>query len=293
MKDLGPKVTQLSGREILVTDEDRAKAFWLIQKYTSVGYLRRMFSLYANFVAGYEDFARREAERVVFHRDSLTSFYDYQASLRDGIDLLERGYKTGYSPVFDGCFFSEALNGRRFEFGFENEEIGFRARAPHVGLYAWAEVAIHMSVKVRRTLRAQWAFPRILDPAFVTFPFPAPLPPAPAPQGAVVSTGKEIPKSGIWQPTTTPASSPQYLWAGLSAPRGTRPTERLDYPDDPGGYGDDSTPAYTDYEYAAEPAEWRLLWEDHRYEGGHIPDESEYLDPSTEPPPWPPLVPLP
>ncbi len=293
MKDLGPTVTKISGREIQVTELDRARAFWLLQKYTSVSYLRRMFSLYANFVAGYEDFSRREKERVEFHRENLTHYYTYQAYLREGLDLLERGYKSGYSRIESGCFFEEYLTGRRFDGGFEHEEIGFRARTPHVDLYAWGDVASGLRTKVWYTLNAKWAFPRILDPIYITFPFPATLPPAPAPQGAAVTTGKEIPKSGIWQPTTTPAGSPQYLWAGLYAPRGTRPTERLDYPERPAGHGYKLKPAHTNYEYAAEPTEWRLLWEDHRYEGGHIPDESEYLDPSTEPPPWPPLVPQP
>jgi len=291
MKDLGPKVTTISGREIQVTDQDQARAFWLLQKYTSLGYLRRMFSLYANFVAGYEDFARRQKEHVEFYRENLTYYFKYQAHLKEGLDLLERGYKSGYSPIWSGCYFKEYLTGRRFEGGFEHEEIGFRFPAPHVGLYAWGDVALRMRTKVWYTLNTEWAFPLILEPTYVTFPFPATLPPAPAPQGAAVSTGKEIPKSGIWQPMTTPSGSPQYLWAGLYAPRGTRPTERLDYPDDPGGFGYEPTPAYTDYEYGTEPTEWQMLWEDHRYEDGHIPDESEYLDPSTEPPPWPPLVP--
>ena len=88
MKDLGPKVTTISGHEIQVTEQDRARAFWLLQKYTSVSYLRRMFSLYANFVAGYEDFARREKERVEFHRENLTHYYTYQAYLKEELIFL-------------------------------------------------------------------------------------------------------------------------------------------------------------------------------------------------------------
>ena len=39
------------------------------------------------------------------------------------------------------------------------------------------------------------------------------------------------------------------------------------------------------------PTPWDLPWEDDRYKGGKVPDEeSVYLDPGTEPPPWPPLV---
>jgi len=69
-----------------------------------------------------------------------------------------------------------------------------------------------------------------------------------------------------------------------------RAVTRLDYPEVLGGK--DPQTAITNYVYEAEPTRWDLLWEDDRYKDGKVPDEeAAYLDPSTEPPPWPPLVP--
>jgi hypothetical protein len=75
MTDYGPKITKLTGNEIRVAADDRARAFWLIQKYSSLAYTRRMSVLFFNFVGGYEDFAKTKTAGVRFYRDSLTEFY--------------------------------------------------------------------------------------------------------------------------------------------------------------------------------------------------------------------------
>jgi Immunity protein 72 len=290
MTTYAPKRTTLTGNEIVLNTNDRARAFWLIQKYTSLAYTRRMSVLFFNFVGGYEDFVKNKSgSSVKFYRDNLTEFYKDQALLTKGLDLLERGYKVGYASIAQGCAFNDFLQGRRFEAGIENQEIGFRYKAPAVGLYAWADVAIHMSSKILTVLEAKLSFPQILNPFFVQ-PLPASLPLAPTPREPFVRTNDRVPTSGIWQPISVPSGCPNYLWAGRVAPPALRPTMRLDYPYFPGSGGEPPVPAHTAYACDPEPADWQLLWEDHRYEQGPPPNESEYLDPSTDPPLWAPQV---
>ncbi len=180
--------------------------------------------------------------------------------------------------------------GRPAEYGINFQDVGWQ-HYPHLseGLYAWAVVAAGMAAKVDKTLRGLWAFPDAARPDGVTFPLAGGLPPAPKPKGLSIKTGESVPVSGIWMPAL-PSGAPNYLWEGNNAWEGRRVTEEIDYPE----VVDEELPqaAKIDYEYDTEPRTWTLLWEDDRYKDGKVPDEeATYLDASTEPPPWPPVVP--
>jgi hypothetical protein len=275
--------TKLQGHELAISLDDRRQAFWLHQKFTSRTYMRHMAALFANFIAGYEDFVRQTPGAD--YRENLKEFLGYRAHLESGLRLVEAGQKIGYEDIFVGCFFFEYLSGRRFEFGSENEKIGWRYDGNHVGLYAWADIAIGMAWRTKWAISAQWAFPTMLAENTVGLPPAEQLPAIHVPYGPIIPTGQEIPVSGIWEPIATPGRCPAYFVAGSPAPEGRRATtknERLSPNDD----GTESL--LTLYEYDSEPTQWQLLWEDHRYEGGKDPDESLYLDAGTTPPPWPP-----
>jgi hypothetical protein len=71
---------------------------------------------------------------------------------------------------------------------------------------------------------------------------------------------------------------------------GKRVTKLLDYPKVESDT-DPREPRMT-YEYDTELTTWTLLWEDDRYKDGKVPDEeAAYLDASTAPPSWSPVVP--
>jgi len=280
----GFKATKLRGHELTSSLDDRRQAFWLHQKLTSRTYMRHMAALFANFVAGYQDFVKQTPGAD--YRENLVAFLEYRTRLESGLRLVEGGQKSGYEDIFVGCFFSEYLSGRRFEFGFENQIIGWRSDQNHVGLYAWADVAMNMARRTKWAISAQWAFPVVLSENAVGLPSAEQLPAIHVPYGPIVPTEKEIPVSGIWEPISTPGRCPAYLGAGWPAPEGRRAitkNERLE----PNGDGTESLE--TLYEYGTEPTQWQLLWEDHRYEGDKDPDESLYLDASTTPPPWRPV----
>src|ERR1700722_13145507 len=121
MIDYGAVVTKLQGTEIKVTESDRALAVWLIKKFSSLTYIRRMSSLYFNFVGGYEDFAKRKKTDAQFYRINLSNFFIFQSFLRKGLDLLEGGYTVGYPPIYRGSKWGGYLSGNRFEGGEINE----------------------------------------------------------------------------------------------------------------------------------------------------------------------------
>ncbi len=296
------KVTKLSGQEIVVSARELCAALWLIKKYTSLAYVRRMLGLYANFVAGYEEFVSKKTAGLRWYRQNLRNMYAYQSRIREGLDKIERGEGAGYEDVRRGCYLDDDLRSRRYDHGLSFQDIGWRDdcyQGPHVGLYAWADVAMRMARRVRRTLEVQWAFPRIVDPSRLPFndtPLDFELPPGlelepkPRAAGPKIATREPVPIRGIWLPLNVPSASPNYLVAWGTAPQAVRAAKRLDWP---AFRGPPPTPAYSEFGYAAVPCQWQLLWEDRRYEGGARPDESEYLDPTTEPPPWPPRAEVP
>jgi len=274
--------TKLQGHELAISLDDRRQAFWLHQKFTSLTYMRRMAALFANFIAGYEDFVRQTPGKDYI--DNLAEFRGYHAKLESGLRLVEDGQKIGYEDIYVGCFFFEYLSGRRFEFGFENQIIGWRFDGSHVGLYAWAEVAIGMAKGTKWAVSAQWAFPAVLSENAIGLPPAERLPAIHVPYGPVIVTGKVIPVSGIWEPISTPGRCPAYFVAGSPAPEGRRATTKVVFRD----INDDGTESsHTVYEYDTAPTEWQLLWEDHRYEGDEGSDESIYIDASTNAPAWP------
>lgn len=275
---------KLQGHELAVSLDDRRQAFWLHQKFTSLTYVRQLTALFAQFVAGYEGFVKQTPGAD--YRQNLAEFLKYRAHLQSGLRLIETGQKSGYEEIFTGCFFFEYLSGRRFEFGFENEKIGWRQDGNHVGLYAWAGVATGMAWRTKWAISAQWAFPQVLTENAVGLPPAEQLPGIHVPYGPVIPTDSEIPVSGIWEPVGTPGRCPSYLGAGWPAPKGRRATVKYEGLD----LNADGTESFvTHYEYGTEPTGWQLSWEDRRYQRDKDPDESLYLDETTTAPAWPPV----
>jgi hypothetical protein len=285
------KIIKLHGDELPVTDEMRAQAFWLIQRYTSYTYIHRMYQVYSAFVTGYEGYARADpSDHGKWHRDNLAVLYGRQVPLERGLDLLKMGKKIGYAYVREGLKFIDVFNSPRFGDYvpmYLANDIGYRKYpTPSVGLYAWIERAMAIADGTGCVLEFNSALPRILQHG--PFHFPPKLEPMPKPKGVRVRHKEEAPVSGIWLPVSFPNGCPGYLVAGKAAPAAARLAERLDYPAMEAGRWTPATPARSDYEYEPTPTDWELLWEDRRYQTGPIPDESAYLDETTEDPPYPP-----
>ena len=268
----------------------RAQVFWLLRKYTSLTYIKRMHELYAAFVVGYEEYVKTQ-DPTPWLRENMVDLLRFQIDFEHGIDRLTQGYQSGYRTILAGAGFGDYLGSPRFgDDHTMHEPIGYRIPPDEsVRLYAWADVAGGMAGKVWLTLAAEWSFPRILSPGFEPFAFPSSLAPLPTAKGPVAQPGGEIPVSGIWVPIDLASGCPNYLLVGDPAPKGQRANIRADRTGFPAGPKSPAVPARTDYGYIAAPTRWQLAWEDRRYRDARIPsDEVEYLDPATQPPPWPP-----
>jgi hypothetical protein len=163
MSKYDPQVTRLTGKEIPITPADIARAVWLAKRFTSLTYIQRMAALWSNFVAGYEEFTKRDLDpdNSIIHRAFLPDFFKYQAMLSEGIDLIRQHRSNGYVKVLFAGFFREEILGRPSDFGLSFQDIGWQIHPiPHEGLYAWAVVAANMCANVDKTLRGRMGLPR-------------------------------------------------------------------------------------------------------------------------------------
>lgn len=293
-----PTVTKLKGDEISVAEDMRVKALWLVQRYSSVAVIARTVDLLAQFLAGWEDYARRnQGGDAAWYRETFRVLFTHQAELEKGLELLRQGYSSGYGYVVAGLQTVDYLSSRRFmDPPIEFSALGyvdFPGRP--ASLFSWADRAITLGALIAITLEAKWAFPRIMDPFsgncyFGPVRFPSRLEPLPKRLEARIFSSEEVPVTGVWLPLDIPNACPNFLWAGRIAPQGMRLAERIVFAPLPAGPWTPARPERIRYLYTPKQTAWQLLWEDRRYQGGQVPDESEYLDESTDYPPYPPKV---
>lgn len=283
-----PKATALSGHELAVDEQTRARVFWLLRRYSSLAYIQRQYELCRAFLDGLEDAGKRSRpDASSWYIDKLSLLLPYRVAYEEGLKLLRRGFSAGYRKVLQGTQFAIDITGRAFDdglawvpFGHPRKFVGIAAQS--TGLFAWAARAQQMAQRTRLTLEASWAYQTfseadIVDGSAVTFSLP-PLPiPNPSP---TIQPGEEVPFSGIWVPTEIPNGCPNYLVQGWKAPAALMATKYVEWlvPGNPHGT----------YEYGRRPCKWQPAWTDIRYVGGRSPDESEFLDETTTDPPYPP-----
>lgn len=288
-----------SPAELAIDATTEAQVFWCLRRYSSLAYARRTEELLRKFIAGFDAWARQApADRTLFARQALSTLYDALAALEEAPGLLLTDQKTRAYAALDRAGFLGELEGPAFDNGLQWTEFGYGERErPSTGLFAWAERAITMTQRIRTTVRAQWAYTRILSegPPERVRPrrFPTPLPPLPSPDGPVIAAGEEVPITGVWVPIDIPNGCPNFLVEATEAPPATIESTRIDAPAWAGDEYSPPQPARTLYEYAQAPTRWRLAWEDIRYRTGIEPDESEFLDEDTALPNDPPVHPQP
>jgi hypothetical protein len=285
--------------ELIVTDVTRAEVFWCLRRYSSLAYADRAAELLRQFAGGFDRWARQAPpSRTGFSRQVLKTMYAYLAAFEEFPgELLGDRSTRAYDALERAAFLCE-IEGPAFEGGGPWFEFGYGGRLrPSVGLFAWAERAVDMATRIRFTVRADWAYTRILSEgppeAFRPRRFPARLDPLPAPDGPTIELGELVPITGVWVPLDVPNGCPNFLVANTPAPELTVEAQRVDTPAWPGSPEEPARPATVEYVYATRPTRWRLAWEDRRYRAGVEPDESEFLDEDNAFPAWPPVHPPP
>ncbi|MDC0674169.1 Imm72 family immunity protein [Nannocystis radixulma] len=294
-----PLVRPCDPDELIVTDAMRAEVFWCLRRYSSLAYANRAAELLRGFLGGFEAWARQAPPaRTGFSRQVLKTMYAYLAAFEEAPgELLGNRASRGYDALERAAFLCE-IEGPAFDGGGPWFEFGYGGRVrPSTGLYAWAERAVDMATRIRFTVRAEWAYTRILSEgppeAFRPRRFPPGLEPLPAPHGPTIATGEVVPITGVWVPVHVANGCPNFLVANNRAPELTVEAQRVDTAAWPGSPEEPARPATVEYVHATRPTSWRLAWEDIRYRAGVEPDESEFLDEDNALPAWRPVHPLP
>ena len=268
----------------MMNEVDRKKVFWLLKKYSSYTAWQALGDAYAEFVAAWE-YAMSHAKDVDVDSQNIgwtKKILDGQIAFEKGLPRLREGQRsvfrrtsTGYLRQAAGAisFINRIMDPEEFvldwmvnkdEVVAATNKLLLRGR----GLGAANEPGNELYEDERVASLGQQT---VFDPFFGPFNIPHQLSDVPAPTDITVNTGKELSHTGVWEPewtvspglikslTGTPAKLEKgcmnYLLAGTIAPK------------------------YKDGELDPEiNVTWRLIWADHRYEDGIIPEEeTEYL----------------
>jgi len=282
-----------SPAELAIDETARGQAFYRLRRYSSLTYVKQTTVLLQKFIGGFDAWARKSTpDDTFFARKALKALYPPLAALEEVPSLLLTNQKTAaYDAVMRAGFLGELL-GFGFDQGLQWVKFGFGLRRrPSTGLFAWAEKAVDMAARMRRTAAAEWNYTRLS--AERPAPPHAPLDRPPDADGPVVEHGDDVPITGVWLPIDVPNGCPNFLVEGVPAPTLSVETTRIDTEGWPGDASSPPMPARTEYLYSDVATRWRLAWEDIRYRAGVEIEEPEFLDEETELPAWPPVHSLP
>lgn len=263
----------------MMSEEDRKKVFWLLKKYSSYTAWKALGNAYAEFSAAFE-YAIRHAQPGLVG-SQITGWYkrilDGQIAFEKGLPLLRSGQRGVFRSVDTGflnyaadqiVFIQKIMDPEEYVFDWMKNKETVTQAADELIRCTSGLLSICEADDV--PLIAYGWNPK-LHPINGPFNFPPNLPDVPRATQKTVNTGDEVPTDGIWEPgwsnsngvaklfvsdaANVESGCMNYLLAGSVAPK---------YKDD---YGKPEL-----------DVGWRLIWEDHRYEGGTIPEEEkEYL----------------
>lgn len=281
-----PEITELDGNESAPDAATLAQIAWLLRGYTSHRYIARLRDELAGLASAFlqwqpsEDLVSPETVS-----DWARTLHDRIAGVQGVLGLLERGQAAQAYATLDeaiaGLEPRDARDESHFSLRFMTQLLGDAAQP-------WGERAGDMARRIATTLAGQWCSETVLAdrhslrmrPRHIPDALPA-MPPAKA-DAPTVKTGKKIPHTGLWVPTTLRNACPNFLVEGRAAPELRRACERLDYAATPAGGGEPSREAWSDYEYTDEPTVWRLVLADTRVHGEGAPGDAldDLLPPS-------------
>lgn len=275
----------------------RAKAFFLLKKWTSVTFLDHAIGLYREFLAAYArqldtpSSNQKELETLYVH-----SFLPRAAQMEDGMDLLRKGQdkRAAYCEIVAGGEFSDYLFGRAAsELAIETDPFFERLGAREVRFdspaiaedYVLGALNTHLSIETlkctagfdfsyrlaqksedgtRRTFQ-HWNYECLFQdpprPGWPTWPpgraYPPTLPPCPP--------RNESSQGEIVSDQEIPVEGIWEPWL---------PGDKVGCPNYflKGGIAHRYRLEGTDDEQVVR---WRLLWEDTRYQDGAVPAEEE------------------
>jgi len=272
-----------------MNDADQRKIFWLLKRYSSLAYW--------NYVAAFQREFLHVIEQVVQNHpdnDPTPGQIDiYKRSLDDVCNLDEglRRLASGDRSVFhrhtegylvwngDGYgLLMDLIRQNCSDYYGPDEYYPRGGELMRLALQANSARTSGLGVFEPEVGAAAWWYATwILLPENLpeyAFPNPLPLVPAPPEPTITVKTGKEVPVDGIYEPEGD-GTCMNYLLGGTTAPLVMRE------------YGEIHESIFHKGRFIRSveniPTSWHLIWEDHCYEDGTVPEEEkEYFLPLPE-----------
>ncbi len=278
-----PTVVEVDGNESAPDAATLAQMSWLLRRYTSLAYASRARDLFAGLTAAFLEWD--EADRYLtpkIAKDWALALHEHLEAFKRATDLLQKGGEAvaAYTALAQAVGGLEPLDPRddlHFSLTQVADAIGSKARA-------WGDRAGAMADRIARTLDGHWACDTILADRLSlrmrprSFPPNLPAMPVPDRKAPTIKTGKKVPTTGIWIPSTIRNACPNFLVEGQRAPDLRRACERLDYEATPAAGGEPASAAWSDFEWVDESTVWKLVWADTRYRDEGLEDESAMLD---------------
>jgi hypothetical protein len=294
------------------------QAFWLLQKYSSYTWKAEIAKHYTILIDSFEKTLRIPPTWfVVDNREKLVmrSFWDFQSQFEDGLAAIARGDKySGYAKIKEGFklpleFYYDPIGNKEqivLDSDHPHFKLGLRSDGVSLGIFRELSIGETMcSVSEGRRDKLWFAHEEILRfanpllhpiakqaaelniPLWIN-PNPPALPLAPEFE-VTITSGKEIPITGIWLPEPVQPYSVKernswriasetycmnYLVQGVSAPEMTCQELELLWFKDDAPYESQNRPDVR----LRQPVIWKLLWADDRYGENGIPaNEVDYL----------------
>lgn len=273
----------LTPKNFDISNEEKAKAVWLIKKYTSYVWIKRMKEALDAFSTEYEAYISMKGA-LEWRVKVLQVLQGSSAMIQDGLACFEKGeMQKGSDIILDGLYFREYLVDPHIELALNHFEIGCR-RLPQesVGIYRIAELALRMALETELSFSGAQTLPRILDDADLPEDISERIDPLAPISTKIIGFDEEITESGIWLPINHPFGCPNYFEAGYSENTFEYPETEIRTWENEEDYIKGSPPNKRNLVYDEMNGKFILLWKEDRYKKGRIPDESVYLDPSTE-----------
>ena len=263
-----------------MTQEDRQKIFWYLQRKTSYTAWKRVSDAFDKFAAIFELQVREEPLSKAKMGCWDTDWQGWYPTVLEGQVLYERGLRTlargdrtvwlyNDRGIFDdvstvaGNWYIELVNhGMHGDHFYEGKYLEQMTEAiKDYGSACAVTAAIVQPMMAETPAPELWS--TFWQDEFSRLPLPAKLPSVPVPATEIlVKTGENAPVFGIYEPQI-PDGCMNYLLAGVPAP----------------------TMWESDGTYATDrklSVIWRLIWEDTRYANGQIPPEESTYFPDDE-----------
>ena len=255
---------------VKMTEVDRQKIFWYLQRKTSYTAWKREVEIFDRFVEVFEKQIREQphapglmdgTDWPIFRTEVLKAQVLYEQSMErfltgDRTIFLynSRGSMVDATTLSESWYTELVNHGMRGDHSYDGKYVPLLTALMH-DFFDAVQLRGYLQPMISGTPAPElWS--TFWYDKYVELLIPDDLPDVPAPTTTVIRTGQEVPVFGIYEPQIKDGCM-NYLLAGTEAPK---------IWESDGTYATDNLLSVT----------WRLIWEDTRYIDGVVPAEEKF-----------------